>query len=67
MSPVCTSVMGELNEENIATCESYLQEFVGRWFDWIDEAEKNHSPPKSVSRNKRTITMCVKSGTVPIP
>jgi hypothetical protein len=40
MSPVCTSVMGDLNEENIATCESYLEEFVGRWFGWLDEADK---------------------------
>ena len=46
MSPVCTSVMGELNEENIATCESYLQEFVGRWFEWIDEAERNPLAPE---------------------
>jgi hypothetical protein len=46
MSPVCTSVMGELNDENIATCESYLQEFVGRWFEWIDEAERQPLAPE---------------------
>jgi len=44
MSPVCTSVMGELNEENIATCESYLQEFVDRWFGWLDEADQQPLP-----------------------
>lgn len=40
MSPVCTSIMGELTDENIGACEAYLEEFVGRWFKWIDEAEK---------------------------
>lgn len=44
MSPVCTSVMGDLNEANIATCESYLEEFVGRWFEWLDEADRNPLP-----------------------
>jgi hypothetical protein len=38
--------MGELNDENIATCESYLQEFVGRWFEWIDEAERQPLAPE---------------------
>jgi hypothetical protein len=40
MSPVCTSIMAELNDANIDACEAYLEEFVGRWFRWIDEAEK---------------------------
>jgi hypothetical protein len=44
MSPVCTSVMGDLTEENIATCESYLKEFVDRWFVWLDEAETDPLP-----------------------
>lgn len=44
MSPVCTSVMGELNEENIATCEAYLKEFVDRWFGWLDEADSQPIP-----------------------
>jgi Red chlorophyll catabolite reductase (RCC reductase) len=44
MSPVCTSVMGELNEENIAACEGYLKEFVDRWFGWLDEAERAPLP-----------------------
>ncbi len=44
MSPVCTSVMGDLNEQNIATCESYLEEFVGRWFQWLDEADRQPLP-----------------------
>jgi hypothetical protein len=48
MSPVCTSVMGELNEENITTCESYLEEFVGRWFQWLDEADR-----QPLSRDER--------------
>lgn len=44
MSPVCTSVMGELSEKNIATCEAYLQSFVGRWFSWLDEAAQEPLP-----------------------
>jgi hypothetical protein len=44
MSPVCTSVMAELNEENITACENYLQEFVDRWFGWLDEAEAHPLP-----------------------
>jgi hypothetical protein len=31
--------MGELTEENIATCEQYLKGFVDRWFGWLDEAD----------------------------
>jgi hypothetical protein len=38
MSPVCTSIMGELTDENIDVCEAYLEEFVGRWFGWLDAA-----------------------------
>ncbi|MBM4216368.1 MAG: hypothetical protein FJ178_00730 [Gammaproteobacteria bacterium] len=48
MSPVCTSVIGDLNEHNIATCESYLEEFVGRWFQWLDEADR-----QPLSRDER--------------
>jgi hypothetical protein len=44
MSPACTSIMGELTDENIDVCEKYLEEFVGRWFGWLDEAEKNPLP-----------------------
>lgn len=44
MSPVCTSIMGELNEANIDVCEAYLQQFVDRWFGWIDQAEKQPLP-----------------------
>jgi len=44
MSPVCTSVMGELTEENISACEAYLQEFVDRWFGWLDEADQAPLP-----------------------
>jgi hypothetical protein len=40
MSPVCTSIMGELNDANIDVCEQYLESFVGRWFKWLDEAER---------------------------
>jgi hypothetical protein len=44
MSPVCTSIMGELTDENIGICEDYLRGFVDRWFGWIDEAEKDPLP-----------------------
>jgi len=44
MSPVCTSIMGKLNEANIDVCEAYLQQFVDRWFGWIDQAEKQPLP-----------------------
>jgi hypothetical protein len=44
MSPVCTSVMGELDETNIAACETYLQGFVDRWFGWLDDADRNPLP-----------------------
>ena len=39
MSPVCTSIMGELDDASIDVCEGYLEEFAGRWFRWLDEAE----------------------------
>jgi hypothetical protein len=39
MSPVCTSIMGELDDAHIDVCERYLEDFVGRWFAWLDEAE----------------------------
>jgi hypothetical protein len=44
MSPVATSIMGELNDANIDICEKYLEEFVSRWFGWLDEAEANPLP-----------------------
>lgn len=44
MSAVCTSIMGELNDANIDVCERYLEDFVGRWFGWLDEAEANPLP-----------------------
>jgi len=44
MSPVCTSIMGELNDANIDICENYLKEFVDRWFGWLDEAERDPLP-----------------------
>ena len=39
MSPICTSSSAELLDENIDTCERYLEKFVGRWFDWLDDAQ----------------------------
>ncbi len=39
MSPVATSCTAELNDENISTCEKYLETFVDRWFRWLDDAE----------------------------
>jgi hypothetical protein len=44
MSSVCTSIMGELNDENIGICEEYLEGFVDRWFGWLDEADANPLP-----------------------
>lgn len=44
MSPVCTSIMGELTDANIDICEAYLKEFVGRWHGWLDEADRNPLP-----------------------
>jgi hypothetical protein len=44
MSAVCTSVMGELTDENIGICEDYLKGFVDRWFGWLDEADSNPLP-----------------------
>jgi hypothetical protein len=39
MSPIATSSTAELNNENITTCENYLETFVDRWFRWLDDAE----------------------------
>ena len=39
MSPVCVSSHTELNDENIDRCERYLETFINRWFQWLDEAE----------------------------
>jgi hypothetical protein len=44
MSPVATSIMGELNDANIDVCEAYLKEFVDRWFGWLDEADQYPLP-----------------------
>ena len=40
MSPVATSSTAELTDDNIGTCEKYLETFVDRWFRWLDEAEE---------------------------
>ena len=40
MSPVCVSSHAELTDENIDFCEDYLERFIGRWFNWLDEAEE---------------------------
>lgn len=40
MSPCATSSHAELNDDNIGTCEKYLETFVDRWFRWLDEAEE---------------------------
>ena len=39
MSPVCVSSHAELNDENIDYCARYLETFINRWFQWLDEAE----------------------------
>ena len=39
LSPVCSSLIGELNDENIDICEQYLKGFIDRWFGWLDDAE----------------------------
>lgn len=39
LSPVCLSMIGDLNDANIDTCAAYLEGFVNRWFRWLDEAE----------------------------
>ncbi len=39
MSPICVSSHAELNDSNIDYCENYLEKFIQRWFDWLDEAE----------------------------
>ena len=40
MSPICVSSHAELNDVNIDYCEDYLEKFIQRWFDWLDEAEE---------------------------
>lgn len=40
MSPIATSSHAELNDDNITTCEKYLEKFLDRWFRWLDEAEE---------------------------
>ena len=40
MSPVCVSSHSELNNENIDYCANYLEKFIDRWFQWLDEAEE---------------------------
>ena len=40
MSPICVSSHAELNDANIDYCENYLEKFIQRWFDWLDEAEE---------------------------
>lgn len=39
LSPICLSMIGELNDENIDACENYLGPFLDRWFGWLDDAE----------------------------
>jgi hypothetical protein len=38
MSPICKSSSAALTDENIGTCEKYIEKFVDRWFRWLDEA-----------------------------
>ena len=40
MSPICVSSHAELNDANIDYCEDYLEKFIQRWFNWLDEAEE---------------------------
>ena len=39
MSPVAVSSHAELNDDNIGTCEKFLEKFVDRWFRWLDDAD----------------------------
>ncbi len=39
MSPIATSQHAELDDDNITTCEKYIERFVDRWLRWLDEAE----------------------------
>lgn len=39
-SPVCSSYITQLTDEHIDQCEAYLEEFVDRWFRWLDDAEE---------------------------
>jgi hypothetical protein len=47
MSPVATSIMGDLNDANIDVCEAYLAEFSDRWFRWLDEADRVPDPERA--------------------
>ena len=38
LSPVCSSYIMDLSDENIDECERFLAGFVDRWFKWLDEA-----------------------------
>jgi len=53
MSPVCTSIMGELTDANIDICETYLREFVGRWHGWLDEADRHPLPESERTAQQR--------------
>jgi len=37
-SPVCSSYITDLTDEHIDLCEAYLERFVDRWFQWVEEA-----------------------------
>ncbi len=39
LSPVCSSFISELTEENLDVCENYLKDFVDRWFGYLDDAQ----------------------------
>jgi hypothetical protein len=39
MSPIATSSHAELNDDNISTCERYIEKFVDRWFRWVDAGD----------------------------
>lgn len=39
LSPVCQSLTAEMNDDVIDTLEAYVDQFVGRWLGWVDEAE----------------------------
>lgn len=50
MSPVATSSTAELTDENIGTCERYLETFVDRWFRWLDVAEEVPEAQRAAQR-----------------
>lgn len=39
LSPICLSMIGELNDDNIDACEAYLGPFLDRWFGWLDSVD----------------------------